>query len=378
MPGVVLSPPPPPFRDPQINTGEVPTAAELERPDVEAQLEGAVLSEIKREPTPEKPPSKAVIGPFSVRIVALLMPFSVFGVLARLGIQALMEYDGASIFPLAWVQAAGCFAMGLALGVREPISEFYPELYTAFTSGFCGSLTTFSSWQLDVFLAWSNKTVPGGFHRVWLYDVIDGLTRLLFTLAISMASLTLGFQITSSFSIPFQRYLQVHGTPPSAATHGIVTLGGATIYFLTIPMYFVLSSSFRAKATSAILFSFPGAFTRYALSIYLNPLNKSIPPGTLAANIFGTLLLALFRVLERVKSGGISFTSCVILKGLSDGYCGSLTTVSTFASELRTLKTWLAWRYATISVVLAQAVIVLVLGSAEWSGGVKDSLVCKG
>jgi hypothetical protein len=34
--------------------------------------------------------------------------------------------------------------------------------------GFCGSLTTFSAWQEDVFLAFSNAS---GFHRGWFRDV---------------------------------------------------------------------------------------------------------------------------------------------------------------------------------------------------------------
>ena len=36
------------------------------------------------------------------------------------------------------------------------------------SAGFCGSLTTFSSWQMDVFLSWANSS---GAHRDWLRDV---------------------------------------------------------------------------------------------------------------------------------------------------------------------------------------------------------------
>lgn len=44
----------------------------------------------------------------------------------------------------------------------------YGPLYTAITTGFCGSLTTFSSWQLDVFTSWLNPTHA---HRDWFRDV---------------------------------------------------------------------------------------------------------------------------------------------------------------------------------------------------------------
>lgn len=78
------------------------------------------------EPNPERPPSPspepepqdrkelAPPGLLSLEAIALLAPFSIFGLLARLGIDAIVSYPGQSVFPLAWVQAAGCFVMGLA------------------------------------------------------------------------------------------------------------------------------------------------------------------------------------------------------------------------------------------------------------------------
>lgn len=77
-----------------------------------------------RPPSEEEnlPPSK-VYHPFSPHVVALLMPASIFGALARVGLLALTTYDGREIFPLAWVQAAGCLVMGFAIGMKEPIGE---------------------------------------------------------------------------------------------------------------------------------------------------------------------------------------------------------------------------------------------------------------
>jgi CrcB protein len=61
--------------------------------------------------------------PFSPAVVALLMPASIFGVLARLGLQALATYDGKAIFPLAYPQAVGCLIMGIALSLKDTISS---------------------------------------------------------------------------------------------------------------------------------------------------------------------------------------------------------------------------------------------------------------
>lgn len=68
------------------------------------------------------PPAK-IYHPYSIHVLALLMPASAFGVLARLGLQALVTYDGQSIFPLAYVQATGCFIMGVALGMKTPFGN---------------------------------------------------------------------------------------------------------------------------------------------------------------------------------------------------------------------------------------------------------------
>lgn len=109
----------------------------------------------------ERPPSdilerriSTTPNPLSIHVLALLIPASIFGTLARLGLDALAKYDGNSIFPLAYAQATGCLIMGFALGLKEPLSNLcanppilissshainpsYPPLYTAITTGNC-------------------------------------------------------------------------------------------------------------------------------------------------------------------------------------------------------------------------------------------------
>ena len=82
------------------------------------------LASIDRPPSEEEklPPSK-IYKPLSFPVLAMLMPASIFGVLARLGLQAITTYDGREIFPLAWIQGMGCLIMGFALGLKEPIGR---------------------------------------------------------------------------------------------------------------------------------------------------------------------------------------------------------------------------------------------------------------
>ena len=81
------------------------------------------LASIDRPPSKAEVPAPKVYHPLSPHVIALLIPASIFGALARVGLLALTTYDGRAIFPLAWIQAAGCFVMGFGLGLKEPIGQ---------------------------------------------------------------------------------------------------------------------------------------------------------------------------------------------------------------------------------------------------------------
>lgn len=330
--------------------------------------DAASLASIDRPPSEEHkyPPSK-IYHPFSPWVIALLMPASIFGTLARLGLEALVTYDGNSIFPLAWVQSGGCLVMGFVLAFKDPLGRFYAPLYTALTTGFCGSFTTFSSWQLTVFQAWINS---GQYHRDWLRDVIDGLTQTVFTLAVSLVSVSFGAHLADMV-----RPILPTLPPPNRAIRYILTALAVCIYAAAYPAYFRLPASYRHQATAALLFSFPGTLTRYVLSIRLNPLSHTIPLGTFTANMLGTALLGVFTVLQGTH-GPPSANACAVLRGLADGYCGCLTTISTFAAEVATLGGGKAWLYVTLSWVTAQLLLLVILGPSYWAGHVSAQSTC--
>jgi|ERR1700722_18137191 len=80
------------------------------------------ISTIDRPPEADLPPSK-IYHPLSLHILAILAPASIFGALARLGFLALVDYDGQSIFPLAFVQAIGCVVMGFGIVSKDAIGK---------------------------------------------------------------------------------------------------------------------------------------------------------------------------------------------------------------------------------------------------------------
>jgi fluoride ion exporter CrcB/FEX len=247
-------------------------------------------------------------------------------------------------------------------------------------------LTTFSSWQLQVFDAWINaqqvqrsglanvgSSLP--FHHIvfliaLLIQFLDGVTLTTITLSLSLASLSFGKKLASLCVPRFQRPPFL----PPFLRYGLSCFS-ILIYAATLITYFFLPSSYRHIVTAALIFSFPGTLTRYLLSTALNTRLKAFPLGTLVANILGTALLAAFHILQSTPSQP-SRTRCDIMQGLVDGYCGCLTTISTFAAELGDLMFWKACRYALISWILSQVAMLLIFGSSLWSGSVEKQVTC--
>lgn len=267
--------------------------------------------------------------PYSPYIITLLIPASIFGVLARLGLTAIATHEGNAIFPLAYSQALGCLLIGFTARFRESLGHYYGPLYIAITTGFCGSLTTFSSWQMDIFDSWLNS---GRYPRSGFYDAVDGVAKIAFTLALSLGSVSFGHHMACQVSDHPALQKQTRRSI-SKVLRTVLLMLSVLCYTAVFPAYLLMPRSFRHKATASLLFAFPGTFTRYTLSTWLNRVSQKFPMGTFTANILGTAILAGLHVIQSQRTNGLV---CSILQGLIDGFCGCLTTVSTYAVEVRT------------------------------------------
>jgi CrcB protein len=204
-----------------------------------------------------------------------------------------------------------------------------------------------------------------------VFQFIDGTGKTVFTLSISLASVSFGTQLASVLA-PHLRTIPL----PSRNVRFIITGVSIVSYAAVFPAYYFLPTDFRHQATAALLFAFPGTLTRYLLSVHLNTLVKAIPLGTFAANSAGTALIGAFTVLRNLSQHPLSPSACSILQGLSDGYCGCLTTVSTFAVEIRGMKGWAGFRYALTSWSVGQLLLLVIVGPPFWSGRVKEQMTC--
>lgn len=94
-----------------------------------------------------------------------------------------------------------------------------------------------------------------------------------------------------------------------------------------------------------------GAPVRYLTDRFLQARHGSVFPwGTLTVNAVGSFLLGLLTV--AASRYGISGSAMAVLgTGLGTGFCGALTTYSTFSYETVRLVQDGAWGYATANVL---------------------------
>jgi len=129
-------------------------------------------------------------------IVACWIAFSaIWGALARMGLKALSTYPGEPVFPLIWPQFVGCAVMGFLLQDKTlfPKEDRYVPLYIGLTTGFCGSLTSFSSFTWNSFQAMAN--LDPIYDRGRGKDVLALASQVIITLSVSIAALRFGAHI---------------------------------------------------------------------------------------------------------------------------------------------------------------------------------------
>jgi fluoride ion exporter CrcB/FEX len=125
-------------------------------------------------------------------VASWIIFLSIWGSLARIGLSALSEYPGQPVFQLIWAQFVGCAVMGFLLQDKTlfPKDKRYVALYIGLTTGFCGSLTSFSSFIWNCFQALAN--LDPYFERARGNNVLALIAQVIITLSVSIAALRLG------------------------------------------------------------------------------------------------------------------------------------------------------------------------------------------
>ncbi|KAF2425695.1 hypothetical protein EJ08DRAFT_652000 [Tothia fuscella] len=351
--------------------------------------------------------------------ISYLILFSILGTLGRLGIQWLAFYPGAPVVtPVLWANFAGSMVMGFlstdrklfreewgphstvapSLSPKAPAHEEDPvdgvaahgkvkktiPLYIGLATGFCGSLTSFSSFMRDVFLSLSNNlptpsyhTYPSGFdipsmtttiHRNGGFSFLATIAVLLLTICLALGGLHAGNHL-ANLSHPYTPILPFSIIRKVLDRIFVFVAFGSWLVVLLLCI-FPQGANWRGQALFACGFAPLGCLVRFYISFYLNPFSGTFPLGTFAVNIFGTAVEGMSYDLQHVQFGGRGVLSCEVLQGVMDGFCGCLTTVSTWVSELNTFnKKSQAYFYGGTSVISGLSILVMIMGSVRWSIG---------
>lgn len=305
---------------------------------------------------------------------------AVWGVLARKGLMALTLYNGSFLGGVIWANFAACVVMGMAVAssrMWEPLLNIHGAkgsvpLYAGISTGFCGTCSSFSSFILEAFEKAANVEPTAQNYPNAAYGIMEALAVIIAHLGISAAGFRLGQHLMGGLDslVP-----ALHPKAYKFVDTASCAIGVAA-YIAAIVLIPTERHSVWRSWTFLVLFAPWGAFVRFALSKYLNTRLKGFPAGTFAANVGGCLLLCIFTLLQRGRYGKADSRTivshilpCHVLQGLDDGFCGALTTVSTFVVEMFTLPTMQSYRYALLSVVASFCLFVLILGSYNWAVG---------
>jgi fluoride ion exporter CrcB/FEX len=351
--------------------------------------------------------------------ISYLVFFAIWGTLARVGLSALTTFPGEPVlFNILWANFGGSLIMGFLSedrmlfryewgtptydkllaraqenGNGEGSSDLREQaidlaaakkahlatkktipLYIGLATGFCGSFTSFSSFIRDIFLALSNQMVtpelgiPG---RNGGYSFMALLAVVIVTVSLSLSGLILGAHLAIALerftpSIPYPVARKIFD--PLGVLLGWGCWLGAILMAIFPP-----HDKWRGEILFALIFAPLGCLGRFYLAIYLNGKIASFPLGTFAANIFGTAILGMSWDIAHARIGGLA--GCQVLQGIEDGFCGCLTTISTWVAELNSLQRRHSYIYGFSSVATALAVMIAIMGGLRWSDGF-SALVC--
>ena len=371
---------------------------------------------------PAAPPAPNTSEPLTtLYTVSYLTLFSLLGTLARLGLAALTTYPLSPVpSPMLWPNAAGSFIIGfLAADTRlfsphprrrhhsppapepappEPIPVTHRDkktvpLYVGLATGFCGSFTSFSTFQRDVFLALTDAAPPiPGAARSPGQSFLALLASLILTPAVCMATLQVGAHLAGAMkprtpTVPADK-MRRYGDKAAVPVAALCWLG---VVFMAIwppdrpggpeaaedSMW--AAENWRGQVLFALVLAPPGCLLRWYASLHLNGRLEPFPLGTFAVNIGGTLLEAMLWDLQHsplpaagaLVGGGR--TGCQVLQGAMDGFCGCLTTVSTWVAELKGLGRRKGYVYGAASLAAGLVATVVVMGSLKWTLGFAET-----
>ncbi len=302
---------------------------------------------------------------------------SYIGVICRIYLSELAHWDGVPLFGSLYSQLVGTMIMGFTIAHKSTLGEHHAFLYQAITTGVCGSITTFSSWNQEAMatLLQTGYDQPDNAARIFGWATI-----LLLGLGMSSGALGVGQHLASlspwsDARVQVREPVSTDFTPQAGqyCCRVCISPGSKCWSILSMCVWLVLCSIStttvgvlmnRWDFVFSILLAGLGTYCRW----HLAPLNALIPGfklGTFCVNVVGAWLLGGVLILQDFYSS--SRWAHDVLVGMATGFCGCLTTVSTFSVELSGMQVKHAYMYAIASILMAQIGLLAIQGPVQWT-----------
>lgn len=329
--------------------------------------------------------------PWLFEYVSYLLHLAVFGILGVLTRYLLQKLFGPDVVGATSDRSymyldlpsnmVGSFLMGwLGVVFKADISKFSEHLAIGLSTGYLGSLTTFSGWN--------QKMLDLSVQGQWVFAVLG------FVVGLCLA----GFSIIAGIDTAqlFKSYLESSNKLPQSDPSNRKPINILTTYkskfaialvqLLMLVLLWTISGVFLKRE-----FHNGGALAQLWLGCLVGPfgvwirwflarlngrglgksgLFKWIPFGTLLANVSAACIMA---ALATIKKAVDTKDCTTVASGIQFGFLGCLSTVSTFMAEFNAMRVsnhaWRAYLYALITICMSFAMGTLIYSVAVW---VKD------
>ena len=227
-----------------------------------------------------------------------------------------------------------CLVLGFLKGAKAP-----PHVSALIGTGFCGAMSTFSTFMKELAII---VLLRGG----W------GVATALLAVCISTSSCYSFYQLGISIGSP--RYAaELLQKLPSNINVAAWLLLAATLITLIAAGASIDASTFDVSMLVAACVAPLGAWIRYALAARNG--KYEIPWMTMLGNVMASAIgVAGYLGTLRGQCSASSAAWSAALSGFVIGFCGALSTMSTFISELYKLDLHRAFKYASASMFLSQ------------------------
>ncbi|PIA26998.1 hypothetical protein AQUCO_08400039v1 [Aquilegia coerulea] len=275
----------------------------------------------------------------------------------------------------------GSFLMGwLGVVFKGDISRISDLLAIGLTTGYLGSLTTFSGWN--------QKMLDLSVRGRWVHATLG----IILGLGLAAGSIRLGILTAKGFRWLLNRFASSSESESSSSRSNfrINTLRRHIVVLVTLLLILgllwvrsgnLLRKWFKSGNTNgqlwlACLVGPPGVWARWFLArlngrgLGRNGSMKWIPFGTVIANVSAACVMASLATMKKVVNTENFET---IATGIQFGFLGCLSTVSTFIAEfhamLESKHPWRAFVYAAITLLPSFIVGTLIYSVPVWTKG---------